>query len=335
MKLATWNIQGLGQYGKWTILWRWIVRHQLDVVAIQEHKKHDHAGMLLYTQDFQLRYNGTKSNYSGYLFIVRKDIQFKIMFDDPQGRFIALHLMKQDVLFICINVYAPNTPAERVRSWNLLVQYIDEYMHLEVWRGSHVLLCGDFNMVDSEEDCTTMSSLLSLQEKEIWKKLLDILNCKDLWGPIGGYKLRYTFHSRSDKTAMSRLDRCYYSHTYTLNTASTMWIDATMLLSDHNPLLINLRDIHWESNIPNNLARIPLRLNHAWLQISLFKSKVDLLIQRITSWNVSACMKWEALVVGMQGVIRDCGKYFRVILTKAKVEVERMILFMIEKVDSG
>ncbi|KAH7302405.1 hypothetical protein KP509_23G070800 [Ceratopteris richardii] len=46
-------------------------------------------------------------------------------------------------------------------------------------------------------------------------------------------------------------------------------------------------------------------------------------------------MKWEALVVGMQGVIRDCGKYFTVTLTKAKVEAERMILLMTEKVDSG
>ncbi|KAH7285221.1 hypothetical protein KP509_33G018100 [Ceratopteris richardii] len=333
--LATWNIQGLGQYGKWTRLWRWIVRHQLNVMAIQEHKKHDHARMLLYTKDFQLRYNSSKSNYSGCLFIVRKDIQFKVMLDDPQGRFIAIHLMKQDVSFICINVYAPNTPAERVRTWNLLVQYIHEYMHLEVWRDSHVLLCGDFNMVDSEDDCTTMSSLISLQEKEIWKKLLDTLNCKDLWDLIGGHTLRYTFHSRSHKTAMSRLDRCYYSHAYALDAASTMWIDATMLLSYHNPLLINLQDIHWESNIPNNLARIPPRLNHAWLQTSLFKSKVDLLIQWISSWNVSACMKWEALVVSMQGVIRDCGKYFTVTLTKAKVEAERMILLMTEKVDYG
>ncbi|KAH7430486.1 hypothetical protein KP509_08G000900 [Ceratopteris richardii] len=295
--------------------------------------------MLLYT-NFQLRYNGTKSDYSGCLFIVRKDIQLTVMFDYPQGRFIAIHLKIQDVSFIYINVYAPSTPAQRVKTWNLLVQYIHEYilheyMKLEVWRDSHVMLCGDFNMVDSEEDCTTMSSLLALQEKEIWKELLDVLNCKDLWGIIGGHTLRYTFHSRSHKTAMSRLGRCYYSHTYTLNAASTMWIDATMLLSDHNPLLINLRDFHWESNIPYNLTRIPLRVNHAWCQTSLFKSKVDLLNQRITSWNVSACMKWEALVVGMQGVIRDCGKYFIVTLTKAKVEAERMVCLITKKVDSG
>ncbi|KAH7443792.1 hypothetical protein KP509_02G051000 [Ceratopteris richardii] len=93
MKLATSNIQGLGQYGKWTRLWRWIVRHQLDLPAIQEHKKHDHAGVLLHTKHFQLRYNAIKNNYSGCLFIVRKDIQCTIMFDDPHGRVIALHLV--------------------------------------------------------------------------------------------------------------------------------------------------------------------------------------------------------------------------------------------------
>ncbi|KAH7352140.1 hypothetical protein KP509_19G031800 [Ceratopteris richardii] len=134
---------------------------------------------------------------------------------------------------------------------------------------------------------------------------------------------------------MSRLDRCYYSHAYSLNAASKMWIDATMLLSDHNPLLITLCDVHWESNTPNNLRRIPLRLNHAWLKTLFFKSKVDILIQRVLLWDVSACMKWEGLVVGMQGVIRDSGKYFTVILTKAKVEAERLILLMTEKVDSG
>ncbi|KAH7285107.1 hypothetical protein KP509_33G013200 [Ceratopteris richardii] len=133
---------------------------------------------------------------------------------------------------------------------------------------------------------------------------------------------------------MSRLDRCCYSHVYTLNLASSIWIDATMLLSDHNPLLINFRDLHWESNIPNNLHKIPLRLNHAWLQTSLFKSKVDILIQQVLYLEISTCMKWEFLLAGLQEVIRECGKYFAITLTKAKVEAERMIFCITEKVDS-
>ncbi|KAH7297421.1 hypothetical protein KP509_26G069000 [Ceratopteris richardii] len=88
MKLATWNIQGLGQYRKWTRLWRWIIRHQLDLVAIQEHKKHDHVGMRIDTRDFHLCYNGMKNKYSGCLFTVRKDIPFQVLFDDSQGSFL-------------------------------------------------------------------------------------------------------------------------------------------------------------------------------------------------------------------------------------------------------
>ncbi|KAH7431085.1 hypothetical protein KP509_08G029200 [Ceratopteris richardii] len=114
-----------------------------------------------------------------------------------------------------------------------------------------------------------------------------------------------------------------------------MSIDATMLLSDHNPLLINLCDSHWELNIPKNLRKIPLRLNHAWLQTSVFKSKVHDLIQQVLSLQFPACMKWETLVVGMQEVIRECGKYFTVTLAKARVEAERVVFCMTEKVDSG
>ncbi|KAH7285059.1 hypothetical protein KP509_33G010400 [Ceratopteris richardii] len=334
MKLATWNIQGLGQYGKWTRLWRWIIRHQLDMVAIQEHKKHDHAGMLLYTKDFQLCYNGIKNNYSGCLFIVRRDIQYTVMFDDPHGRFIALHLMLHGVSFVCINVYAPNSPAEGIKTWKRLLQSILQCMPLSMWRDARILLCGDFNMVDIQADCTTTSSFVSVQEKETWQQILDVLSCMDLWGFIGGHTIQYTFHSRLHKSAMSRLDRCYYSHVYTLNNASAMWIDATMLHFDHNPLLINLCDSHWEMNIPVNLRKIPLRLNHAWLQTSFFKSKVHSLIQQVISLEFPACMKWESLVVGMQEVIRECGKYFTVTLAKAKVEAERVIFCMTEKVDS-
>ncbi|KAH6556066.1 hypothetical protein KP509_1Z207400 [Ceratopteris richardii] len=172
-------------------------------------------------------------------------------------------------------------------------------------------------------------------EKVIWQELLDELNCKDLWSLIGGHAIRYTFHSRSHKSAMSRLDRCYYSHVHTLNTASKMWIDATMLLSYHNPLLINLQDLHRESCTPSNFHKIPLRLNLAWLHTSLFKSKVHTLIQQVLSLEISACMKWESFVEGMQEVIRECGKCFTSALAKDKIEVEQMILCMSTKVDSG
>ncbi|KAH7285061.1 hypothetical protein KP509_33G010600 [Ceratopteris richardii] len=211
MKIASWNIQGLGQYGKWMRLWRWIIRNQLDLVVIQEHKKHDHAGMLLDTKDFRLRYNGIKDKYSGCLFIIKKDIAFNVLFDDPQGRFLILHFSVQEISYVCINVYAPNSPMERVKTWSNLLHVIHLCARLQVWRNAHILMCGDFNMVDANIDCRTASSLISSQENSIWTEILEGLNCKDLWEYIGGHTLRFTFHSRSHKRAMSRLDKCYYN----------------------------------------------------------------------------------------------------------------------------
>ncbi|KAH7276962.1 hypothetical protein KP509_39G028200 [Ceratopteris richardii] len=335
MKLATWNIQGLGKYGKWTRLWRWIIRHQLDLVEVQEHKKHDHAGMRIDTRDFHLCYNGIKNKYSGCLFIVRKDIPFQVLFDDSQGRFLILHLTLQGISYICINVYAPNSPMERVRTWETLLRAIHSCAVLQAWTDARILLCGDFNMVDADMDCTTPASLISSHENSIWREVLDFLNCKDLWGCIGVHTIRYTFHSRSHRKAMSRLDRCYYSHTSLLNAVSTMWVDATVLLSDHNPLLVSLSAVEWNSCIPDKFHRIPLRVNIAWLQTSMFKASVEKLIIRALSLKVSPCMKWEFLVAGMQDVIRDCGKYFANTLRAVKVEAEHLIFLMTEKVDSG
>ncbi|KAH7352701.1 hypothetical protein KP509_19G059100 [Ceratopteris richardii] len=150
-----------------------------------------------------------------------------------------------------------------------------------------------------------------------------MLNCKDLWGYIGGHTLRYTFHSRSHKAAMSRLDRCYYSHIASLSAASRMWIDATMLLSDHNPLLISLKEVDWNACIPTGLSRVPLRVNHSWLKTYLFKSKV------------SPCMKWDFFVTKMQEVIRDCGKLFSKTLQSARIEAENIISLMTDKIDCG
>ncbi|KAH7444776.1 hypothetical protein KP509_02G091000 [Ceratopteris richardii] len=197
MKIASWNIQGLGQYGKWTRLWRWIIRNQLDLVAIQEHKKHDHAGMLLDTKDFHFRYNGIKDKYSGCLFIIKKDIAFKVLFDDPQGRFLILHFSVREISYVCINVYAPNSPMDRVKTWSNLLHAIHLCARLQVRRNARILMCGDFNMVDVNIDCTTASSLISSQENSIWTEILEVLNCKDLWESIGGHTLRFTFHSRS------------------------------------------------------------------------------------------------------------------------------------------
>ncbi|KAH7433492.1 hypothetical protein KP509_07G071800 [Ceratopteris richardii] len=190
-------------------------------------------------------------------------------------------------------------------------------------------------MVDSKADSTTISSLLSSQENSIWNELLSMLNCKDLWGYIGGHTLRYTFHSRSHKTAMSRLDRCYYSHIATLNAASRMWIDATMLLLDHNPLLIFLKEVDWNACIPTDLSRIPLRVNHLWLKTYFFKSKVQNLIEQVISLKVSPCMKWDFFVTKMKEVIRDCGKLFSKTLQSARIEAESIIFLMTEKIDCG
>ncbi|KAH7443350.1 hypothetical protein KP509_02G030600, partial [Ceratopteris richardii] len=273
MKVATWNIEGLGQYGKWIRLWRWIVKNQLDVVAIQEHKKHDHAGMLLCTKDFKLCYNGINNKYSGCLLIVRNSVNFTVLFDNPEDRFIMSHCKLQETSYICINVYAPNSPADRVKTWKDLALAIQHCIYLQIWTDARILLCGDFNMVDSKMDCTTPSSVISSQEDMVWSGILDMLRCKDLWDCIGGHTLRYTYHSRSHKKAMSRLDRCYYSHVFMLSAASKMWVDATVLLSDHNPLLVSLKEVGWNVCIPFSLPRIPLRVDHSWMQTLLFKSK--------------------------------------------------------------
>ncbi|KAH7440303.1 hypothetical protein KP509_04G100400 [Ceratopteris richardii] len=251
MIIATWNIQGLGQYGKWTRLWRWIIRHQLDIAAIQEHKKHDHAGMLMHTRDFQLRYSGLKNGHSGCLFIIKKDIPFQVLFDDPHGRFLVIHLLMQDISYICINVYAQNSPLERVKTWENILQAVRSSEQLQLWDNACILMCRDFNMVERDTYCTTSPSLISSREKRSWSEILDSLNCKDLWGFIGGHMLRYTFHSKSHRKTMSRLDRCYYSHTSTLSPVSKLWIDSTILLSDHNPLLLSLCDSNWTACIPD------------------------------------------------------------------------------------
>ncbi|KAH7291479.1 hypothetical protein KP509_29G018500 [Ceratopteris richardii] len=183
------------------------------------------------------------------------------------------HLMIRSLSYVCINVYAPNSPADRVNTWKDLALSIQHCMSLQIWESARILLCGDINMVDSDTDSTT-TSVMSSQKSIIWGEILNMLNCRDLWGYIGGHTLRFTYHSRSHKKAMSKLDRCYYSQVSTLNGASKMWVDATMLLSNHNPLLVSINEVDWSSCIPFNLPRIPLRVNHSWMQTSLFKSKV-------------------------------------------------------------
>ncbi|KAH7446665.1 hypothetical protein KP509_01G067600 [Ceratopteris richardii] len=288
--------------------------------------------MLLHTRDFHLCYNGLKDGYSGCLFIIRKDIPHQVLFDDPQGRFLIIHILIHEISYICINVYAPNTPMERVKTWENILQVVRSFEHLQLWENARIVMFGDFNMVETDTDCTKVPSLISSREKGLWNEILDSLKCNDLWGYIGGHSIRYTFHSRSHKKAMSRLDRCYYSHISVLFPASKMWIDATMLLSDHSPLLVHLVDSSWIASIPDRLHRIPLRINHAWIRTSLFKTKVDDLIQQVLTLKLSASLKWEALVVGMQGVIRDCGKYFSRVV---KAEAEHVIISLTEKVDMG
>ena len=48
MKVVTYNVQGFNNPNKLKALWKWIHENDVDIICLQEHKKHDCINKILH-----------------------------------------------------------------------------------------------------------------------------------------------------------------------------------------------------------------------------------------------------------------------------------------------
>ena len=67
------------------------MRHQPDVICLQEHNQHAMAGDVSYFGGYDIFYSGG-SDYSGIAMLVTHDLQHQVSCNDPLGRLMVMQM---------------------------------------------------------------------------------------------------------------------------------------------------------------------------------------------------------------------------------------------------
>ena len=117
----------------------------------------------------------------GVAILIRKSFDFKLQSvrSDEEGRYLILETTIQDVPFLLVNIYAPNTTSKQ----SLFFQTLSELIYDEGYNESNykIILGGDLNItVDPDLDCSGGNPVLKDSVKCVEDTMMSY-DLVDIW----------------------------------------------------------------------------------------------------------------------------------------------------------
>ena len=146
IKVATLNVRGLNNNNKCNVIFSW-VKELYDICLVQESYctlansdkfKRGWKGEILHSYS-----NSTHSRSVSILFNRKLDYTVLNSHTDNDGRLILANLKINNNEFTLVNIYAPNSEAERIAFFNKM----KEFIKVHAVNKSKLIIGGDFNCV--------------------------------------------------------------------------------------------------------------------------------------------------------------------------------------------
>lgn len=235
LTINQWNVRGLGHPERIKRILAWIrtKKHEREILCFQELKISTDRAYFQLQQMLPDHNHFLATEYEGKVnaaVSIPKEYPVRQHGSHDEGHLVWATFEITGKALMVGSVYSPNERSRRRDLWNWIRE------NLVVTDG---LLCGDWNMVEVNEDSTGTSSKLQGSEALAWQHL------KTEWDLIDNYRgggwvegPAFTRQARSgERFDQSRLDRCYSSN-------SNAWCiyvqkcihDGSQTLSDHIPV---------------------------------------------------------------------------------------------------
>ena len=178
-KTTSLNVRGIRTFEKrFKSIFNWIIKQNSDICFLQETYSTEGIENQLKKQWPGDIYFARGSFHSrGVAILVRKSFDFKLksIRSDKEGRCLILETTIEDVPFLLVNIYAPNTTTQRTMFFQTLCELIYDEGFNE--SDKRIILGGDFNVtMDPDLDCLGGNPVL----KDSVKCVEDILMNYDL-----------------------------------------------------------------------------------------------------------------------------------------------------------
>ena len=147
VKLSTFNCRGIQDFVKRRIFFHYLRNIESDIILLHEtHCDKNYEKFWKSQWGEQCWFASFSSNSRGVAILVRNSVSVKVnsTFHDPNGRFLILNAIVNDIPVTLVNIYAPNNDDP--------VFLLEVFAEMDKFDNSSLIIGGDFNAVISHLD---------------------------------------------------------------------------------------------------------------------------------------------------------------------------------------
>lgn len=229
-KFLSCNVNGLNSPQQRKCLFYWLNKHNFSLICLQEvHiKRSDNK----YIKNNKLGcefLSLAKVKKRGVIIYAKKELQPKKIFEDSDGRFLAVEIHLEGKKTLVVGVYAQNGSKENF--FRNLKYKLDEENY------EQIILMGDLNGVcDTQIDKSPPHKGGKLPKTFI--EIIEQEQLVDVWRNWNTKNQKFTYYSPSKKSS-SRIDMIWVSKKLEVQTARTE--NLPRIISDYNPTLWTIK----------------------------------------------------------------------------------------------
>lgn len=202
LKILTVNCQGLGETNKRKDVLNHHKAKNYNIYFIQDtHFVNTNENLIQTQWGYKVYFNSYRSNSRGVAILFNNNCDIKVhnQFNDNNGNYIILDVTVENLNFILVNIYGPNTDSPEF--YKELSNKIED-----IYSTQHLVLCGDFNLVLNKNlDTMNYLHLNNPNSRQEVLNLMDNFNLKDIYRSNNAELKRYTWR-RKNPIKQARLD---------------------------------------------------------------------------------------------------------------------------------
>ena len=296
-KTLSLNVRGIRSFEKRKSIFNWLYKQNSDICFLQETYSTEEIENQWKKQWSGDIYFAHGSNHSrGVAILIRKSFDFKLksIRSDEDGRYLILETTIQDVPFLLINIYAPNTTTKQ----SLFFQTLSELIYDEGYNDFDykIILGGDWNVtMDPDLDCSGGNPVLKDSVKCVEDIMLNY-DLVDIWRIRNPNSKKFSWRQKSP-IIQRRLDYWLISDLLQDDVAKVDIV--TAIRTDHHAITLEIDSLNDQQRGPSFW-----KFNNSLLDDAFF---VERLRENFPKWidEINFCddsrIKWDWMKYKIRG----------------------------------
>ena len=266
-KALSLNVRGIRTFEKRKSIFNWLTKQNSDIYFLQETYSTEEIENQWKKQWLGDIYFAHGSNHSrGVAILIRKYFDFKLKSfrSDEEGRYLILEAIIQDVPFLLVNIYAPNTTTKQSLFFKTLSELIcDEGYNESDYK---TLLGGDLNVaMDPDLDCSGGNPLVQDSVKCV-EDVMTNNNLVDIWRIRNPNSKKFSWRQKSP-IVQRHLDYWFISDLLQDDVAKVDIV--TAIKTDHHAITLEIDSVDDQKRGPSFW-----KLNNSLLDDVLFVERL-------------------------------------------------------------